>query len=187
MDPDYPNPKRNFWRVDESSITPKMLRRHFSDMAELFPSLPITWDRKPAPSSVPSPPLSSVMMEEDHQIKFTGPFSIESLLKKDHHRPQVRIGVQPAAQTALNANCFSDPFSTRTAITDSLTGLEQMNSQYNFYYMHRSVEETSWRKPAQMALSPELHHALLYSPHFPYNQTVLTKASCSPPITHLLR
>lgn len=170
IDPEFPNAKRNFWRVDESSITPKMQRRHFSDMAELFPGLPTTWDRKPAPPPAPSSPVCPVKMEkmEGRPNKFTGPFSIESLLKKDH-LPQVRVTMHQEALTAPNTNlCFSDQFQGRTASTDLLTCLDQMNRQHTLYYMYRSVEEASWGKPVQrMAGSPELHDALLYSPHFP--------------------
>lgn len=192
IDPDYPNPKRNFWRVDERSITPKMLRRHFNDMAELFPGMPPAWYRKPSPPPGPSPPVCHVKIE-DRPIKFTGPFSIESLLKKDHrhhhHHTQVRISVQQAAQTAPNTNlCFSDQFYSRTPATDSLTAFHPMSRQHGLYYVYRSVEEASWRKPVQrMALSPEPHHALMYSPHFPCNQTLITKVSSSPPNTHELR
>lgn len=182
IDPEYPNAKRNFWRVDESSITPKMLRRHFSDMAELFPGLPTTWDRKALATSSPVCPVKV----EDRPIKFTGPFSIESLLKKDP-RPQVRITVQQAALTPNSDLGFSNEFYRRD--TDSLACLDRTNSQHNFYYMYKSVEEASWRKSAQrMDLSPELPRAQLYSPHFPNDfQTLLTKVSSSPPKTHELR
>ncbi|KAK3532368.1 hypothetical protein QTP86_016638 [Hemibagrus guttatus] len=185
IDPEYPNAKRNFWRVDENNITPKMLRRHFSDMAGLFPGLPPAWDRKPAPPPVHSSPVKM----EDRPIKFTGPFSIESLLKKDY-LPQVQVNVQQAAQTVSNSNlCFSDQFYCRTASADSLTCLDRENRQDSLYYTHRSVEEASWRKPVKrMDLSPELHHALVYSSHFPYDQTLLTnKVWSSPPNTHELR
>lgn len=162
IDPEYPNAKRNFWRVDESSITPKMLRRHFSDMAELFPGLPPAWDRKPAPPIVHSPPVCPVKME-NRPTKFTGPFSIESLLKKDHV-PQVRI----PAQTILNTDlCFSDRLYSRAASTDSPTGLDRENRQHSVYYMYRSVDEASWGKPD---LSPELHRTLLYSQYLHYDQ-----------------
>ncbi|KAB5530851.1 hypothetical protein PHYPO_G00134090 [Pangasianodon hypophthalmus] len=187
IDPEYPNAKRNFWRVDESSITPKMLRRHFSDIAELFPGLPPAWDRKAAPPPVPSPPICPVKME-DRPNKFTGPFSIESLLKKDH-LPQVRITLQQqAAHTVFSTHlCFPDQVYSRTANTDSHACLDRENRQHSWYYMHRSAEEACWRKPVQsMGLSPELHHALLYSPHFPYHHTLLTKVSSSPPNTHQL-
>lgn len=184
IDPEYPNAKRNFWKVDERSITPRMVRRHFSDMAELFPGLPAEWNRKPTPPPAPSPVCPGNM---DHRpTKFTGPFSIESLLKKDHV-PQVKINMQQAAQPVPNTNpCFPDEHYNRTATTDSLTCLDGENRQHSWYY--RSVEEASWRKPVQrMDSSPELHHALLYSPHFPYDQAVFTKVSSSPPNTHELR
>lgn len=185
IDPEYPNAKRNFWRVDESSITPKMLRRHFSDMAELFPGLPPALARKaapppsPPPAPVPSAPVCPVKMEE-RPIKFTGPFSIESLLKKDHV-PQVRVGAP--TQTALNTNlCFSDQSYSKTATAESLTCLEQQNRQHSLYSMYRSVEEASWRKPVQRMdyFPPELHHTLLCAPpHFPYDQPELTGGSSS--------
>ncbi|KAF5908537.1 forkhead box protein H1-like [Clarias magur] len=167
IDPEYPNAKRNFWRVDESSITPKMLRRHFSDMAELFPGLPPGLDTKPAPPIVHSSPVCPAKME-NRPAKFSGPFSIESLLKKEHV-PQVRIAVQQPAQTIPNTSlCFSDRLYSRPASTDSLTGLDRENRQHSVYYMYRPVDETSWGKPG---LSPELHRTLLYSQYVHYDQT----------------
>ncbi|GAA6101098.1 forkhead box protein H1-like [Tachysurus ichikawai] len=184
IDPEFPNAKRNFWRVDESNITPKMLRRHFSDMAELFPGLPHAWDRKPAPPHVPSSPVCPVQME-DLPIKFTGPFSIESLLKKDH----LNVNAQQPIQTASNSNLYSsDHFYNRTTSADSLPCSDRENRQDNLYYTYRSVEEANSRKPVQrMDLSPELHHVLVYSPHFPYDQTLLTKVWSCPTNTQELR
>lgn len=169
-----------------------MLRRHFSDMAELFPGLPPALARKPvtppappppppppSPAPVPSAPVCPVKME-DRPIKFTGPFSIESLLKKAHV-PQVRVAAP--TQTAPNTNlCFSDQFYNKTATAGSLACLEQQNRQHGLCSMYRSVEEAGWRKPVQRMdyFPPELHPTLLYAPaHFPYDQPELTAGSSS--------
>ncbi|RXN06623.1 forkhead box H1-like protein [Labeo rohita] len=37
INPECPNAKRNFWKVDDSKITPKILRRHFSGLRNVFP------------------------------------------------------------------------------------------------------------------------------------------------------
>lgn len=159
--------------MDESNITPKMLRRHFSDMTGLFPGLPPALDRKPAPSPVTSSPVSPIKMM-DRPSKFTGPFSIESLLKKDH-LPHMRMTVHQPDQTVSNTDlCFSDQFNSRTSNTNLLTCLDRENRQHSLSYTYRSVEEANWSKPVQrMDLSPELHRALLYTPNFSYDQTLL--------------
>ncbi|TSK31443.1 Forkhead box protein H1 [Bagarius yarrelli] len=185
IDPDYPNAKRNFWRVDQRSITPKMLRRHFSDMVELFPGLPPAWIRKPAPPPAPSPPICPVKTTcEDRPIKFTGPFSIDSLLRKDHVSA-MGIAVQQPAPTASSTDLRSDQLYSRITSTHSPTGLSQDNGQRSLCYIYRSVEGASWGKPVQrIELSPELHHSLLYSPHLPYDH-MLTNIWSSSPNTQL--
>ncbi|XP_048057390.1 forkhead box protein H1-like [Megalobrama amblycephala] len=87
VDPDYPNPKKNFWKVDESGITAKMFRRHFKYIMNLFPGLSIQAhqvDECEENSYAPEPltPVCTVA-ENKSEVKFTGPFSIESLLKSD--------------------------------------------------------------------------------------------------------
>ncbi|XP_043073062.1 forkhead box protein H1 [Puntigrus tetrazona] len=88
VDPDYPNPKKNFWKVDENGITPKMFRRHFKYLINTFPGLSV--DQTPPAdgceeSSYPPEPLTPAreVTENKSEGKFTGPFSIDSLLKSD--------------------------------------------------------------------------------------------------------
>ncbi|XP_036421397.1 LOW QUALITY PROTEIN: forkhead box protein H1 [Colossoma macropomum] len=94
VDPDSPNAKRNFWKVDESCITPKMLRRHFSDMTAMLPSLIPQGQGKCESGTVLDPPSpASGSKESNRAIKFSSPFSIESLLKKDDHaQPRIPSG-----------------------------------------------------------------------------------------------
>lgn len=56
--------KNNYWRVDESRITEKMVRRHFKGPQ---PAAPLTHRRN---------------------VKFSSPFSIESLLKREMTTPR---------------------------------------------------------------------------------------------------
>ncbi|XP_048849942.1 forkhead box protein H1-like [Brienomyrus brachyistius] len=45
VNPENPNPRKNFWRIDESRITPQKLRRHFKGMEHIFPDLASTLRR----------------------------------------------------------------------------------------------------------------------------------------------
>ncbi|XP_073786924.1 uncharacterized protein isoform X1 [Danio rerio] len=94
VDPDYPNPKKNFWKVDESCITPKLFQRHFKYIMPMFPdnSIQTQWvhkceDKPSAPEKLL--PVCKVT-ENKSEVKFTGPFSIESLLKSDHGVKRMR-------------------------------------------------------------------------------------------------
>lgn len=84
--PEYSNSKKNFWKVDETRITHKMLRRHFSGMLDIFPDL-ATRLRKDSDTTegmyaIHNPRGASAFQKEP-VTKFSGPFSIESILKKD--------------------------------------------------------------------------------------------------------
>ncbi len=86
VDPDYPNPKKNFWKVDENGITPKMFRRHFKYLSNIFPGLSIQTqqvdgceDNSNAPEPL-TPPCK--VTEKKSEGRFTGPFSIDSILKR---------------------------------------------------------------------------------------------------------
>ncbi|MED6236125.1 hypothetical protein ATANTOWER_004764 [Ataeniobius toweri] len=88
--PDSLNSKKNYWKLDCSQITAKMVRRHFKGLLQLFPELASklktenlnrTSEQK---SALPFPqPASCRTVQVRCEVKFTGPFSIESLLKRD--------------------------------------------------------------------------------------------------------
>lgn len=82
--PDSLNSKRNYWKLDSSQITTKMVRRHFKRLLRLFPelALKLEMDNLKRPSEQSSAPRSLHPVQV-REVKFTGPFSIESLLKKD--------------------------------------------------------------------------------------------------------
>ncbi|XP_077447049.1 uncharacterized protein LOC144067308 [Stigmatopora argus] len=63
--------KRNFWKLDLSHVTAKMVRRHFKGLLDFFPEL----------SGRREEPAASVQIR--CQLKFSGPFSIEALLRRD--------------------------------------------------------------------------------------------------------
>ncbi|XP_035286508.1 forkhead box protein H1-like [Anguilla anguilla] len=86
--PEYPNSKKNFWKVDETCITPKILRRHFKGMLHTFPDLASRLKGDPDVTeemyTTHNPPKTSVSSIKPSSVaKFSGPFSIESILKKD--------------------------------------------------------------------------------------------------------
>ncbi|XP_058610240.1 forkhead box protein H1-like [Onychostoma macrolepis] len=94
VDPDYPNPKKNFWKVDENGITPKMFRRHFKYLINIFPGLSIQTQQVDGceDSSNATEPLTPAckVTENKSEGKFTGPFSIDSLLKSDREVKRTR-------------------------------------------------------------------------------------------------
>ncbi|XP_068432133.1 forkhead box protein H1-like [Clinocottus analis] len=88
--PDSLNSKRNYWKLDSNQITAKMARRHFKGILQLFPELASRLETEntsrpsESPPAVPSPePAASRPGQIKCEVKFSGPFSIESLLKRD--------------------------------------------------------------------------------------------------------
>lgn len=86
----YPTSKKNFWKVDETRITPKMLRRHFKGrpMLNTFPGLASKLKGDPDITeemcTTQNPQKTRVASTQPRSVaKFSGPFSIESILKKD--------------------------------------------------------------------------------------------------------
>ncbi|XP_026203875.1 forkhead box transcription factor [Anabas testudineus] len=82
--------KRNYWKLDSSQITAKMVRRHFKGILQLFPDLLSKVETENR--SRPSEPCSALHSPEAAacravqircEVKFSSPFSIESLLKRD--------------------------------------------------------------------------------------------------------
>ncbi|XP_073678009.1 forkhead box protein H1 [Garra rufa] len=93
VDPNFPNPKKNFWKVDENGITPKMFRRHFKYLINIFPGLSIkTHQMDECEDDYAPEPVIPVckVTETKSEGKFTGPFSIESLLKSDREVKRMR-------------------------------------------------------------------------------------------------
>uniref|UniRef100_A0A667XN72 Fork-head domain-containing protein n=1 Tax=Myripristis murdjan TaxID=586833 RepID=A0A667XN72_9TELE len=78
--------KRHSWKLDHSQITAKMVRRHFRGILHRFPELACregtdTWSGAAEPCTALHSPEAAVQIR--CEVKFTGPFSIESLLKRD--------------------------------------------------------------------------------------------------------
>ncbi|XP_037650077.1 forkhead box protein L3 [Sebastes umbrosus] len=88
--PDSLDSKRNYWKLDPSQITAKMVRRHFKGILQLFPELaskvePDTRRRSSEHcSALHSPEPAACRADQIRcEVKFSGPFSIESILKRD--------------------------------------------------------------------------------------------------------
>ncbi|XP_041664078.1 forkhead box protein Q1 [Cheilinus undulatus] len=86
--PNSVDSKRNYWKLDPSKITAKMVRRHFKGILQLFPELASkveTENAAPGSCTVPVSPEASVCraVQIRCEVKFNGPFSIENLLKRD--------------------------------------------------------------------------------------------------------
>ncbi|XP_054462273.1 forkhead box protein Q1 isoform X1 [Anoplopoma fimbria] len=82
--------KRNYWKLDPSLITAKMARRHFKGILQLFPELEskVETENTSRPSencsALHSPePAACRAVQIRCEVKFSSPFSIESLLKRD--------------------------------------------------------------------------------------------------------
>lgn len=85
MNPECPNPRKNLWTIDERRITPQMLRRHFKGMEHIFPDLASRSmrDAETGGENRVTAPVMNSSGRESSAVKFSGPFSIESLLRKD--------------------------------------------------------------------------------------------------------
>ncbi|XP_031697516.1 forkhead box protein I1-ema-like [Anarrhichthys ocellatus] len=88
--PDLLDSKRNYWKLDPSQITAKMVRRHFKGILQLFPELAskVETENTSRPSehcsALQSPePAACRDVQIKCEVKFSSPFSIESLLKRD--------------------------------------------------------------------------------------------------------
>ncbi|CAJ1083979.1 forkhead box protein H1 [Xyrichtys novacula] len=90
---DFIDSKRNYWKLDVSQVTPKMVRRHFKGLLQLFPELACKVETPEQSSPAPlSPESSSYSTEQIRcEVKFSGPFSIESLLKRDSTPPRAPV------------------------------------------------------------------------------------------------
>lgn len=89
INPECPNAKRNFWKVDDSKITPKILRRHFRGLSDVFPNLYGNMEILSAKNVMEN---KATYKRPEAEKKFTSPFSIESLLQREssisvRHRP----------------------------------------------------------------------------------------------------
>ncbi|CAK6949553.1 forkhead box protein H1-like [Scomber scombrus] len=104
--PDSLDSKRNYWKLDLSQITAKMVRRHFKGILELFPELSSKLETenmsRPSEScsALHSPePATCGTVQIRCEVKFSSPFSIESLLKRD----------SPSAQASKSSPLSSVP------------------------------------------------------------------------------
>ena len=104
--PDSLDSKRNYWKLDLSQITAKMVRRHFKGILELFPELSSKLETenmsRPSEScsALHSPePAACGTVQIRCEVKFSSPFSIESLLKRD----------SPSAQASKSSPLSSVP------------------------------------------------------------------------------
>ena len=78
-----PLAKKNYWKVDESRITEKMVRRHFKGILEQSPvgSAPVKIENRPVKLSVTDSPTPAAHHAQTKHEKFSSSVSIESLLR----------------------------------------------------------------------------------------------------------
>ncbi|XP_075306473.1 uncharacterized protein LOC142368224 [Odontesthes bonariensis] len=101
--------KRNYWKLDYSQITAKMVRRHFKRILQHFPELASKMNSENLSrqleqcSDLQSPEAAACgAVQVRCEVKFSSPFSIESLLKRDSpsrasplSSVQIRVEQQP--------------------------------------------------------------------------------------------
>ncbi|XP_070840189.1 forkhead box protein D1-like [Chaetodon trifascialis] len=83
--PDSLDSKKNYWKLEPSQITAKMVRRHFKGILQLFPELAskVETENMSRASECRSALHCAEAVHIRCEVKFSGPFSIESLLKRD--------------------------------------------------------------------------------------------------------
>ena len=102
MLPDSLASKRNYWKLDCAQITPKMVRRHFKGTLQLFPELASKLEAESSGrTSEGQLSLQEARgVQKRREVKFSGPFSIESLLKRD----------SPSARTPRSSSLLGAQF-----------------------------------------------------------------------------
>uniref|UniRef100_A0A3Q1IZD5 Fork-head domain-containing protein n=1 Tax=Anabas testudineus TaxID=64144 RepID=A0A3Q1IZD5_ANATE len=156
--------KRNYWKLDSSQITAKMVRRHFKGILQLFPDLLSKVETENR--SRPSEPCSALHSPEAAackavqircEVKFSSPFSIESLLKRDSpgartSRASPLCSLPVRAEQQPRKMCFlSVHLSGSDLITISAKFLETFHNK-NINYHHCSCLITDM--PVFVTLSP---------------------------------
>ncbi|XP_072303213.1 forkhead box protein I1-ema-like [Eucyclogobius newberryi] len=91
------NSKKNYWKLDTQQVTEKMVRRHFRGLLEFFPELASKIQTLPSERASVCFPEAACKAEVKCEVKFSSPFSIESILKRDS--PRVRTSGPSAPST----------------------------------------------------------------------------------------
>uniref|UniRef100_A0A3P8TFH0 Fork-head domain-containing protein n=1 Tax=Amphiprion percula TaxID=161767 RepID=A0A3P8TFH0_AMPPE len=99
--PDLEHTYRNYWKLDYSQITAKMVRRHFIGILHFFPELASIVRTKKFRLNTRSKhqPAACRAVQVRSEVKFSSPFSIESLLKRDSPSAQASTASPPSSVT----------------------------------------------------------------------------------------
>lgn len=95
------NSKIWYWMLDSSHITAEMVSEHFLELLHLFPDLASRL--KNENPSRPTGPLRSLepapcmALQITPEVKFTGPFSIDSILERDNTSAQACRAPPPSS------------------------------------------------------------------------------------------
>uniref|UniRef100_A0A3Q2W008 Fork-head domain-containing protein n=1 Tax=Haplochromis burtoni TaxID=8153 RepID=A0A3Q2W008_HAPBU len=144
------NSKRNYWKLDLTQITAKMMRRHFRGILQLFPDLACKMQKENlSKQSQHCATSSSHELEArrsvriQREVKFRGPFSIDSLLKTDEHSAQ-NPGASPLSgvplrveQSHLLAGPHMHHSSANHCSTTKLSGLPELSVQFSGPFLQR--------------------------------------------------
>ncbi|XP_055013047.1 forkhead box C1-A [Boleophthalmus pectinirostris] len=118
LTPGSQNSKKNYWKLDTKQITEKMVRRHFRLILEFFPELASKLQIQIQP---PEKRISVSSFEDackvKCKVKFSSPFSIESILRRE----------SPRARTPTPS-----PLSTVTFRAEQQSGLSHIGLKRTF-------------------------------------------------------
>uniref|UniRef100_A0A3Q1G4T9 Fork-head domain-containing protein n=1 Tax=Acanthochromis polyacanthus TaxID=80966 RepID=A0A3Q1G4T9_9TELE len=92
--------KRNYWKLDYNQITAKMVRRHFKGILHLFPELASKVETEQLNRPPEHQPAGSRAVQVRNQVRFSSPFAIESLLKRETFSIESLLKREPEASTS---------------------------------------------------------------------------------------
>ncbi|MGH0162923.1 UNVERIFIED_CONTAM: hypothetical protein FKN15_049665 [Acipenser sinensis] len=148
LNPDNPNGKKNFWRVDVNRIPPNALRRHLQGTMEIFPDLSPSQVASCKGNAPPSGALDAAQVTRDSAKKFNSPFSIESLLKNTcsaQPGPKLPSSFDITSGFCLRENhSYRNLYSQADSVGDGYSQAQQTNDLYvyNGYPLPTPLHET---------------------------------------------
>ncbi|RXM35666.1 hypothetical protein EOD39_3970 [Acipenser ruthenus] len=147
LNPENPNGKKNFWRVDVNRIPPNALRRHLQGTMEIFPDLSPSQVASCKENAPPSGAVDAAQVTGDCAKKFNSPFSIESLLKKTcsaQPGPKLPSSFDITSGFCLRENhSFRNLYSQADSVGDGYTQAKQTNDlHYHGYPLPTPLHES---------------------------------------------
>ncbi|XP_051527248.1 forkhead box protein H1-like [Myxocyprinus asiaticus] len=158
--PECPNAKRNFWKMDDRKITPKMLRRHFSSVRDAFPDFYDNLGILSLKTATAQTPTCNATESQ----KFTSPFSIESLLQRESSTPSSQRPVHVPHFTDVCPGVANEDqdlsYKRKTWDYPSEIDCANFSRSYSHFYAPYNSVYSHWRVVQRMCSVSELaYHA----------------------------